>query len=219
MSQLTPGQPPERLTLEGQYCRLEPINPSHASALFTAISGDGAEDRFRYVFSYPPNSVADLETWATNHAEAKDHLCFAVIDSETDLCGGYQSLMRLRPEHRSIEIGGVMWGRGIARTRIATEAVYLFASYAFDQLNYRRFEWKCNNRNERSKSAATRFGFTYEGIFRNDMIIKGESRDTVWFSILDTEWPQLKSIYQAWLAPENFNADGTAKTKLATARG
>lgn len=219
MSDFTQGSPPERLTLNGQYCRLEPITPSHAPALFSAISGDGAEDRYRYVFSSPPKTVADLLTWANTESEAKDHLCFALIDQASGNCGGHQSLMRIRPEHRSIEIGAVMWGRGIARTRIATEAVYLFATYVFEQLEYRRFEWKCNNLNTASRNAAVRFGFKFEGVFRQDMIIKDQNRDTAWFSILDSEWSELKSIYQAWLDPSNFDAEGKAKTSLATARG
>lgn len=218
MSELTPGQPPERVTLKGQYCQLEPISPSHAPALFAAVSGEGAKERYRYVFSYPSENVVDQITWATTEAAAKDHICFAVIDQVSGDCGGYQSLMRIRPEHCSVEIGGVMWGRGIARTRIATEAVYLFAAYAFEQLQYRRFEWKCNNLNEPSKRAAIRFGFSYEGVFRNDMIIKSQSRDTAWYSILDSEWSQLKRVYENWLAPENFDAAGNAKTALATKR-
>src|SRR5690606_17939756 len=107
-------------------------------------------------------------------------------------------------------------GLPMARTRLATEALYLFARHAFDDLGYRRFEWKCNDRNEPSKAAATRFGFKHEGVFRQEMIIKGESRDTAWFSILDREWPALRAEYERWLSPDNFDDAGQQKTRLAT---
>ena len=116
----------------------------------------------------------------------------------------------------SIEIGGIYWGLPMARSRLATEALYLFARHAFDDLGYRRFEWKCNDRNGPSKAAATRFGFQFEGVFRQDMIIKGVSRDTAWFSIIDDEWPSMRAEYERWLAPDNFGADGVQKSKLKT---
>jgi RimJ/RimL family protein N-acetyltransferase len=113
-----------------------------------------------------------------------------------------------------IEVGGIYWGPGIARSRVTTEALYLHARYIFDDLGYRRFEWKCNDRNEPSKRAAERFGFTFEGVFRQHMIVKGESRDTAWFAMLDGDWPRLKAGYERWLDPANFDADGTQKSKL-----
>ena len=140
----------------------------------------------------------------------------AVIDKASGKAVGQQGWMRIRPEHGSIEIGGIYWGLPMARTPLATEALFLFARHAFDDLGYRRFEWKCNNRNEPSKAAARRFGFQYEGLFRQDMIIKGESRDTAWFSIIDSEWPAMRAEYERWLAPDNFDADGVQKTKLRT---
>lgn len=218
MSDLTPGNSPERVTLQGQYCRLEPLQPAHTPALYAATSGEGAEERYRYVFSHAPADEAELATWVADAAISEEFLYSAVIDQKTGLCGGRQSLMRIRPEHRSIEIGAVMWGRGVARTRIATEAVYLTARYVFEDLGYRRFEWKCNNLNAPSKRAAIRFGFSFEGISRQDSIVKGKNRDTAWFSMLDSEWPELKSIYETWLAPKNFDANGAAKTSLATTR-
>ena len=122
--------------------------------------------------------------------------------------------MRIVPEHGVIEIGSIYWGPAIARTRLATEALYLFARHSFEDLGYRRFEWKCNDRNEPSKRAALRFGFTFEGIFRQHMIMKGENRDTAWFSMLDSEWPARKAEFGRWLALENFHADGRQKTAL-----
>ena len=126
--------------------------------------------------------------------------------------------MRIDTTHGVIEIGSILWGPAIARTRIATEALYLFASYVFDTLGYRRFEWKCNDLNEPSKRAALRFGFTFEGAFRQHMVVKGANRDTAWFSILDSEWPRLVDAYLAWLAPENFDGEGQQRRKLGDCR-
>jgi len=140
---------------------------------------------------------------------------FAVINALTGKCGGRQALMRIEPNHASIEIGSILWGQGIARTAIATEALYLTARYVFEDLGYSRFEWKCNNLNKGSKSAAIRFGFKFEGVFRKHMIVKSLNRDTAWFSMLDSEWPGIKNHYQAWLEPENFDENGIAKTRLA----
>ena len=122
--------------------------------------------------------------------------------------------MRIVPEHGVIEIGSIYWGPAIARTPRATEALYLFARHIFETLGYRRFEWKCNDRNEPSKRAAKRFGFTYEGLFRQHMIAKGENRDTAWFSMLDSEWPERKATFERWLEPSNFDASGQQKTPL-----
>jgi RimJ/RimL family protein N-acetyltransferase len=137
-----------------------------------------------------------------------DPLLFAVIDRVTGRAGGRQALMRIVPEHGVIEIGSIYWGPGVARTRLATEALYLFARHIFEDLGYRRFEWKCNNANEPSKRAAERFGFTFEGIFRQHMIQKGENRDTAWFAMLDGEWPTRKAGFERWLDEANFDAEG-----------
>jgi RimJ/RimL family protein N-acetyltransferase len=206
--------PPQRIAHEGRYVRLEPIGEKHVPALYDAASAPGAEDRFRYLFNYAPASEADLAAWVEVAAAKDDPLLFAVLDRDTGLCGGYQALMRIVPEHGVIEIGSIMWGPGIARTRKATEALYLFARYVFDDLGYRRFEWKCNALNAPSRRAAERFGFTFEGIFRQHMIVKGNSRDTAWFAMLDNDWPRLRAEYERWLDPSNFEADGTQKTRL-----
>jgi RimJ/RimL family protein N-acetyltransferase len=122
--------------------------------------------------------------------------------------------MRLDPIHGVIEIGHILWGPAIARTRVATEALALFAAYAFDTLGYRRFEWKCDSRNAPSRNAAARFGFTFEGIFRHHMVVKGESRDTAWFSIISPEWPRISAALTAWLAPSNFDETGQQRRRL-----
>ncbi|QDZ12469.1 GNAT family N-acetyltransferase [Devosia ginsengisoli] len=206
---------PERIVLEGRYARLEPIGLQHAADIYAASIGEGVPERYRWLFSHAPQSVGDTEAWIAA-ANAGPDRYVAVIDKATGKAHGHQGWMRIFPDHASIEIGGVYWGPAIARTRIATEALYLFARHAFDDLGYRRFEWKCNNRNEGSKAAARRFGFQYEGLFRQDRIVKGENRDTAWFSIIDGEWPALRAEYERWLAPENFDADGMQRTKLGT---
>jgi RimJ/RimL family protein N-acetyltransferase len=213
-----PAPPPEPVTLAGRYCRLEPLAPHHAADLFAAIGGEGVEARHRYLFELPPADLAALEAWLERAMAGTEMMFFAVIDAATGHCGGRQAIMRVRPEHGSAEIGAILWGRGVARTRIATEAVYLTAMHLFETLGYRRFEWKCNARNEKSRAAAIRFGFAFEGIFRQDMIVKGENRDTAWFSILDSEWPGLKAAFEQWLDPANFDAEGRQKTPLATPR-
>jgi RimJ/RimL family protein N-acetyltransferase len=206
--------PPERVTLEGRYGRLEPIGAHHVADLYRAIdSGDGRA-RFTYLFDEAPANEAELGVAVQNAAAGDDPLTYAVIDRETGRAEGRQSLMRIVPEHGVIEIGGIYWGPGMARTRLATEALYLHARYVFDTLGYRRFEWKCNDRNAPSKAAAQRFGFVYEGLFRQHMIIKGENRDTAWFAMLDRDWPALRTEYERWLSADNFDASGRQLSPL-----
>ena len=210
----TPRPRPARAAIEGRYCRLEPLDPKrHGDHLFAASMAPGAEDRFRFLFESPQDR-AGFDAWMQRAAAADDPLCYAVIDTTTGRAEGRQALMRITPEHGVIEIGGILWGPAIARTRVATEALFLHARYAFDTLGYRRFEWKCNDRNEPSRRAAHRFGFTFEGVFRQHMVTKGENRDTAWFSITDAEWPSLRAGYERWLAPENFDAQGRQKVRL-----
>jgi RimJ/RimL family protein N-acetyltransferase len=207
---------PERITLEGQYARLEPLDPArHTQDLLISAQAPGAEDRFRYLSELPPEAPVAFDAWMEKASSSTDPLFFAVIDQKTGRAEGRQSLMRIDPANGVIEVGHILWGPAIARTRVTTEALYLTARYVFDTLGYRRFEWKCNNNNLPSKRAAERFGFVFEGIFRQHMIVKGENRDTAWFSILDGDWPALKAGYEKWLQPENFDADGQQREKLA----
>ena len=209
-----PAKAPGRVVLEGRYMRLEPLAPHHAADLFAAANPPDALQRFAYLPSYPPQSAETVRAWIIGQQDLVDPILFAVIDKASGRAGGWQQLMRIVPEHGVIEIGYVYWGPDIARTRAATEALYLTARHVFDDLGYRRFEWKCNNRNEPSKAAAQRFGFTFEGIFRQHMIVKGENRDTAWFSMLDSEWPKLKAGYERWLDPSNFDAAAVQIEKL-----
>jgi RimJ/RimL family protein N-acetyltransferase len=203
---------PERIVLDGRYARLEPIGVEHVGDLYRAAEHDA--ERFAYLPSEPPASEAEMAAYVQLAVATDDPLVFAVVDKSTGTAEGRQSLMRITPEHGVIEIGGIYWGPNLARTRAATEALFLHARYVFDELGYRRFEWKCNDRNEPSKRAAQRFGFQFEGVFRQHMIVKGQSRDTAWFAMLDRDWPQLRREYERWLAPENFDAGGVQKNKL-----
>jgi len=201
--------------LEGRYVRLEPLDPKkHGDELFTASSVNDADQRFKWLFEFPPATRDEFEPWLDKVAKSEDPLFFAVIDKASGKVAGRQTLMRIDPTHGVIEIGSIYWGPLISRKPAATEAQFLFMQYIFDELGYRRYEWKCHNENEPSKRAAERFGFSFEGIFRQHMVAKGKNRDTAWFSILDSEWPALKKAYQAWLAPENFDSDGQQKKKL-----
>lgn len=215
MSDVQPAKgPPQRVVLEGRYARLEPIGPQHVAALFDATQSAGGRERFTYLFESPPESEAEMGAFVATAAAKDDPLMFGVIDTATGQAEGRQALMRIVPEHGVIEIGSIYWGPRLARTRTATEALFLHARYVFDELGYRRFEWKCNDRNAPSKAAARRFGFQFEGIFRQHMIQKGQNRDTAWFAMLDKDWPRLRAEYERWLDPSNFEADGTQRTPL-----
>ena len=206
---------PERVTLDGRYARLEPLDPTrHGPDLFRSARQPGADDRFRYLFDEPPADERAFTAWIDKAAVSTDPLFFAVIDRETGRAEGRQSLMRIEPAHGVAEIGNILWGPAIARTPVATEALFLQAAHVFDTLGYRRLEWKCDDLNEPSKRAAGRFGFAFEGVFRQHMVTKGCNRDTAWFAMLDGDWARMKAGYEAWLRPENF--DGRQqRTKLA----
>lgn len=204
---------PDRVVLHGRYASLVPLQPEHAEDLFAA----SAPDRFRYLFEDPPGSVADISDWIARSVSVADPMFFATIDRSSGAAVGRQALMRVDAGNGVIEVGNILWGPAMVRTRVATESLFLLAEYAFDTLGYRRFEWKCNNDNEPSKRAAARFGFTPEGVFRQHMWVKGANRDTAWFSIIDREWPRLREEYHRWLEPSNFDAEGRQRTPLGCA--
>jgi RimJ/RimL family protein N-acetyltransferase len=206
---------PERLTLEGSYTRLEPLSSErHAWDLFRSAREDGAEERFRYTFDDVPPDLATFHAWLKKVEVSEDPLFYAVIDRRTGKAHGRQALMKIDAANGVVELGHVLWGPGMARSRIATEALYLVARYIFDELGYRRLEWKCNNLNEPSTNAAKRFGFAFEGIFRQHMVVKGLNRDTAWFAMTDADWVLLKPRYVAWLSLSNFDENGKQRTRL-----
>lgn len=196
------------VVLQGRYVRLEPLVAGHAVDLFEAAQVADAAERFRWLPEVPPRDPGDMQDWVAQKALSADPLFFAVVDQATGRALGRQALMRNDAANGVIEIGNIYWGPGMARSAKATEALFLFMQHAFDGLGYRRFEWKCNDENGPSKVAALRFGFAAEGVFRQHMIVKGSSRDTAWFAMIDKDWPRLKAGYAAWLDPANFAADG-----------
>jgi RimJ/RimL family protein N-acetyltransferase len=214
-----PRPRPAREPLEGRYVRLEPLDAArHGDGLYEASTVADAAERFRWLFDYPPESRAAFQPWLEKAEASTDPLFFTVIDKASGRIAGRQTLMRIEPAFGVIEIGNIYWGPLISRRPAATEAQFLFMRHIFDGLGYRRYEWKCNNRNEPSKRAAERFGFAFEGVFRQHLIVKGENRDTAWYSIIDKEWPLLRQAYEEWLDPANFSADGRQKRRLEEIR-
>jgi RimJ/RimL family protein N-acetyltransferase len=212
--------PPEPSILAGTTVRLEPVAPdSHAQPLYTASHNlDGDPHLWDYMSVGPFKDQAEFAGWLETIAHSKDPLFFAVVDQETGLPAGMASYMRVNPRNGVIEIGNIWFGSRLQRTRQATEAIFLLASHVFDELGYRRLEWKCDALNERSRRAAERFGFTYEGMFRQHMVVKGRNRDTAWYAMLDHEWPLIRAAFQRWLAPDNFDSAGRQRYSLAAIR-
>jgi RimJ/RimL family protein N-acetyltransferase len=202
---------PARVPLDGRYARLEPLSLAHLDGLLAASADPRS---FDYLFDVPPRDRDDLRAWIEARIKSEDPLFHAVVDKASGVAGGRQTFMRITPEHGVIEIGNILWGPPIARTRVATEALFLAARYVFDELGYRRFEWKCNDLNEPSKKAARRFGFAFEGVFRQHMWTKGANRDTAWFAMIDKDWPRVRAAYERWLDPANFDAAGRQRSRL-----
>jgi RimJ/RimL family protein N-acetyltransferase len=199
-------------TLRGRYGSIERLSAArHRSALWTAMRGH--DTIWAYLPAGPFADQAEFDAYIAACEENKERIFYAVVDAGGRAVG-ILSLMEIRPAMRVVEVGNIVYSPALQRTPLATEAQYLIAQYAFETLGYRRYEWKCNALNAASKRAAERFGFTYEGLFRQHMIVKGRSRDTAWFAILDSEWPARKAMFERWLAPENFDRDGKQKTKL-----
>jgi RimJ/RimL family protein N-acetyltransferase/nicotinamidase-related amidase len=215
----TPVARPTHRVLSGSTVRLQPIVPQRdAHTLFDASHDAGDPSLWDYLPVGPFPDEAGFTAWLASVARSEDPLFLAVVDERSGDPSGMVSFMRLAPEHGVIEIGFIWFGPSLQRTRQATEAIYLLARHAFDDLGYRRLEWKCNARNERSRRAALRFGFTYEGIFRQHMVVKNRSRDTAWFSIIDREWPAIRAAFEAWLLPNNFDSDGRQRQSLMAIR-
>lgn len=215
LSNWQPRPRPGRRVLEGRTVRLEPLDAArHGDGLFEASSVPDATSRFAWLPELPPQDRPAFQPWLDKAEASPDPLFFAVIDKASGRVAGRQTLMRIDPANGVAEIGNIYWGPLVARKPAATEAQFLFASHVFDELGYRRYEWKCNNANEPSKRAAERFGFRFEGIFRQHMVVKGANRDTAWYSIIDKEWPALKSAYEAWLDPSNFDGEGRQVKRL-----
>lgn len=213
----TPAQRPGPVTLQGRYGRIEKLAPQHAPDLWKVFAAHDAV--WTYISTDGPfANEAEFAAFIAKRAAAGDPYAYAIIDNAGHAVG-YFTLMEIRPEMRVIEVGHVLYSPALQRTLLGTEAQYLLARYAFEALGYRRYEWKCNALNAASRRAALRYGFTYEGTFRQHLIAKGRNRDNAWFSMLDSEWPQRKANFERWLAPENFTADGKQIVSLSQLNG
>lgn len=207
--QIPPVPPPEQLT--GQRVVLSPLDPVQGPALYRAI--EAAPELWLYMGGGPFAEEAAFQSWLEASARAPDPQFYAIRKSDGDWCG-MASLMRITPKDGVIEVGNILYAPELQGSPAATEAMLLLAERAFS-LGYRRYEWKCNAFNRSSRRAAQRLGFSYEGTFRQHMVIKGKSRDTAWFSILDHEWPALRAAYETWLDPANFVAEGRQRVSLS----
>lgn len=221
----TPGPRPSRTTLQGRTVTLEPIRASHAEELYPHIGGEEHRWLWDYMTADPALSLEDLRRLLGYLAESPDSVVWAVKPhtSETgdppSSAVGYIGLLNIVAAHRTVELGHVMYSTSLQRTTAASEAVYLLMRYVFCELGYRRVEWKCNNLNEPSKRAALRYGFQFEGVFRQHLIMKGRNRDTAWFSMLDSEWTGeqgrgIQSGFEQWLDDGNFDSEGNQKRPL-----
>ena len=211
-----PAKKPERAPLMGDSVVLEPLDvPRHGEDLYASTAA--ADSTWDYLPYGPFASKDHFLAWLAQRAPVDDPLTFTIIDREAGAARGLASFMRIVREHGVIEIGHIWLSPSLQRTRQATEAIYLMSRYAFD-LGNRRLEWKCNADNAASRRAAERFGFTFEGIFRQHMVVKDRNRDTAWYSITDAEWPSRRAAFEAWLDPSNFDASGRQRRSLTEVR-
>ena len=210
----TPAPRPGPVTLKGRYGRIEKLRAEHAEGLWQVFAGH--DQIWTYIARDGPfASAAEFVPFIAMRAAADDPYAYAIIDP-LDRPVGYFTLLRIVPDMQVIEVGHVLYSPTLQRTRLGTEAQYLLARYVFETLGYRRYEWKCDALNAASRRAALRYGFVYEGTFRQYMITKGgRNRDNAWFSMLDSEWPARKRAFERWLAPENFDGEGRQKIGLA----
>ena len=206
---------PERVTLRGRAVTLVPLDAeAHADSLFHKANGGERDRVWTYLFDGPYADPQVFKASLAAKVQSEDPLFFAIIDNASGEAVGYQTFLRIEPAHRVIEVGNILYTPAMQRTIGATEAQYLFAAHVFDALGYRRYEWKCNDLNAPSKRAALRYGFAFEGVFRQHMIVKGRNRDTAWFAMLDSEWPRRREAFERWLDPGNFDPAGRQKTSL-----
>ena len=220
-----PARRPERTPLEGRHVRLRPVDPNaDAEALYAeSHPPDGDPGMWTYLFAGPYPDAAALRDALVGDARSEDPLVLTLVTLPDEHPAGIASYMRIKPGHGVIEIGGIWFGASLRQSTAAAEAIYLLAANAFDELGYRRLEWKCDALNRASRRAAERFGFRFEGVFRRHMVIKGRNRDTAWYAITDDEWPAVRDGFEAWLATENFDQAGRQRRRLgdliAAARG
>lgn len=213
----TPATKPGPVNLQGRFGRAEKLDAArHGKALWNAVKGH--DQIWTYMSAYGPFvSEAAFSDWLAGRAALEDPFSYAIVDA-SDRAVGIATLMEIRPAMRVCEVGHIVYSPALQHTPLATEAQYLLASYVFETLGYRRYEWKCNSLNAASRRAAERFGFTFEGVSRQHMIAKGRNRDTAWYSMLDGEWPRARVAFERWLQPENFDSNGRQRRRLEEIR-
>ncbi|MCH2075707.1 MAG: GNAT family N-acetyltransferase [Rhodobacteraceae bacterium] len=208
------AEPPVGETLTGRFARLEKLSADrHGATLFEAFAGH--DPLWEFIGWGPFPTAQDFHTWATAYSATPGFCYYAICDAQTGAPKGQAALMRMKPAQGVIEVGGITYAPTLQRQPAATEAMILLMRWAFAH-GYRRYEWKCDARNLPSRRAAQRLGFSYEGIFRQHMVVKGKNRDTAWFAITDKDWPRLNEAYEAWLSPTNFDERDHQKTSLST---
>lgn len=212
-----PRDVPGKSAISGQYVSLEPLDwAKHGTELAKHITGPQNIGLWTHIPFGPFDDLSGLQAVVSYVAEQFKWETLAILRKRDNAVVGMASFMRIRPEHGSAEIGCVLFSKELQQTVEATETVFLFGKHLFDDLGYRRYEWKCDNKNTASKRAALRFGFRYEGLFRNDLIVKQKNRDTAWFAMTDADWPKVRTAYEKWLSTDNFDEVGKQKTRLAT---
>jgi len=213
----TPADRPGPVTLQGRYGRVEKLAMAHGTGLWAAYAGH--DHIWTYLSGYGPfDDEAAFMAWFASRVPLEDPYCYAIVDPSGRPLG-IATLMEIRPAMRVVEVGHIVYSPALMHTPLGTEAKYLLARYAFETLRYRRYEWKCNALNAASQRAALRYGFSYEGTFRQRVIAKGRNRDDAWFSMLDSEWPARKAAFERWLAPDNFDTNGRQRESLSALNG
>ncbi len=213
----TPRPRPPRNAMEGKFCRIEALDPDlHAAALHEANLTDTEARIWTYMAYGPFKDLSSYRDWVTAYSRSEDPLFHAVIDKRTGKAAGVASYLRIDPANGAIEVGHINYAPPLQRTAAASEAMFLMMARVFDELGYRRYEWKCDALNAPSRKAAERLGFRYEGLFRQAATYKGRNRDTAWYAMTDKDWPAVKAAFQAWLAADNFDRNGRQKTRLAS---
>ena len=210
---------PPRTAMAGPFCTVAPLDPErHAAQLFAAYAEDREGRMWTYLPRGPYASLDEYRSWAEAACRVDDPLVHTIIDNAAGAPVGTASYLRIEPAIGVIEIGSITYSPSLQRRPAATEAMYLMMRRVFDELGYRRYEWKCDSLNQPSREAALRLGFRYEGLFRQATMTRGRNRDTAWFSVIDSEWPALRAAFEGWLDPANFAADASQRRSLASFR-
>ena len=209
---------PDPGVLPGRVVRLEPLAERHVDGLFATVCAPGTDDRWTYMPAGPFPVLGAYRQYVHHLIGDPGVVPLAIVDQATGQPVGVATYLRIDPQVGSIEVGSIMYSPQLAGTVGATEAMYLMAAHAFDDLGYRRYEWKCDALNEPSRRAALRLGFTFEGVFRQATMYKGRNRDTAWFSITDADWPAVGGALRDWLDPANLHPDGAQRMSLAALR-